>query len=75
MGFGALLGTLAGATQTPPTSAMAVEPFTPPDVSELSDRELMEAVYLKLCVSEHLIRQTMLSAQSSPLLASFIPRP
>lgn len=50
-------------------------PFIAPDISEKTDRELLEMMTLSMLKTEHTINQVMLTAQSSPLLASMIPRP
>lgn len=52
-----------------------MEPFIPPDLSALTDRELLEMQTQAMLKTEHTIGQILMTAQSSPLLASFLPKP
>lgn len=54
---------------------MKMEPFVAPDVSELSDRELLERTYLTMCYVQHFASQIGMAAQTHPLLKSIVPQP
>lgn len=50
-----------------------VAPFVPPNVADMSDRELLEGVYLKMAESTYLLKTVMDAASSHPLLKNMIP--
>lgn len=57
-----------------PTAPVEVPEFVPSDKSDLTDRQVLEAILDKLEHAEHLARAFGAQAASSPLLASFVPK-
>jgi len=66
-----ILSRLSGAATPPPSEP--VEPFTIPDLSEKTDREVIEMTYVKIASAEHMLRALFRSAENNPLLSKFFP--
>lgn len=62
-----------GAKLTPSPSS-TVEPYVPEDLSELTDRQIIEATYHKIAAAEHLGRQVLAAAAANPMLGTFMPK-
>lgn len=57
-----------------PADAPTMEPFVAPDMSGMTDREIIEANYVEAARARHYIEQMIKQAAASPLLSSMVPR-
>lgn len=56
------------------TPDIEIEAYVPPDLSGMTDRELLEATYLKIAQAEHLLTQTFKGMAANPLFGSMLPK-
>lgn len=68
---GGILGMLGGAKSEP----MKMEPFIAPDLSEKTERELLEMQTLAMLEMKHMFNQVLIAAQTNPLMSGFLPAP
>lgn len=61
-------------TKTTTAEPVDIPAFVPTDVSELSDRQLLELIHTKLETFEHMAKSFSLQAQAHPLLRGLAPK-
>lgn len=57
-----------------PSELIVMEPFQVPDWEGKTDRELLESMATDAARLRHMFEQTMIAAQSSPLLSGLLPK-